>query len=135
VSLDEFICRYLGKKVDFDGAYGAQCVDLFRQYLKDVYEVPEHTGAVDGAKDLFLKHTSLPKQQLYLKAVKRGIPKVGDILVWGATQSNAYGHVAICLTKIGNYVCVLEQNGITQAGTQLSWRALGDTYLGLLRRK
>lgn len=27
----EFIEKYLDKKVDYDGYYGAQCVDLFRQ--------------------------------------------------------------------------------------------------------
>ncbi|WP_252722587.1 hypothetical protein [Treponema phagedenis] len=41
MSLDEFVKKYLGKKVDYDGHYGAQCVDLFRQYCKDVLN-PAH---------------------------------------------------------------------------------------------
>ena len=50
MTLEDFIITYIGKKVDFDGSYGAQCVDLFRQYNKDVWGNP-HTGAVKGAKD------------------------------------------------------------------------------------
>ena len=34
MTLEEFVNKYIGRKVDFDGAYGAQCVDLFRQYNK-----------------------------------------------------------------------------------------------------
>ena len=37
MKLDEFINKYINTKVDFDGAFGAQCVDLFRQYCKDVF--------------------------------------------------------------------------------------------------
>ncbi len=47
MTLDEFVKKYLGKKVDYDGQYGAQCVDLFRQYCKDVLGIP-HTGGVIG---------------------------------------------------------------------------------------
>jgi hypothetical protein len=28
--LEDFVKKYNKKKVDFDGVYGAQCVDLFR---------------------------------------------------------------------------------------------------------
>ena len=49
MKIEEFINKYLNKIVDFDGAFGAQCVDVFRQYCKDVLEIP-HTGAVEGAR-------------------------------------------------------------------------------------
>ena len=48
MTLSEFITKYDRKIVDYDGAYGAQCVDLFRQYSKDVLGIKEHTGAVRG---------------------------------------------------------------------------------------
>ena len=63
---DEFINKYINTKVDFDNAFGAQCVDLFRQYCKDVLNIP-HTGAVEGAKDVFLNYDKLPLEQKYFK--------------------------------------------------------------------
>ena len=48
MTLDEFVKKYNGKKVDYDGRYGCQCVDLFRQYCEDVLNIP-HTGGVIGA--------------------------------------------------------------------------------------
>ena len=47
MKLDEFVMKYVKTKVDFDKVYGAQCVDLFRQYCYDVLELP-HTGSVEG---------------------------------------------------------------------------------------
>ena len=69
MNLWEFVEKNIHKKVDFDGAYGAQCVDLFRQYLKDVYEIKEHTGAVEGAKDLFLNHQNITNTSYNLSKV------------------------------------------------------------------
>ena len=48
----------------------------------------------------------------------------GDILIWGASKSNKYGHVAI-LVDIYNtkYFIVLEQNGFTQDGVKLAFRS------------
>ena len=57
--IEEFINKYNGKKVDFDGVYGAQCVDLVRVYINEFFGILEHTGACSttgGAKDLFLKY-------------------------------------------------------------------------------
>ena len=34
MKLDEFINKYINTKVDFNNAFGAQCVDLYRQYCK-----------------------------------------------------------------------------------------------------
>ena len=55
MTLLEFVNKHIGKKVDFDGYYGPQCVDLYRQYCQDVWEIP-HTGSVEGAKDLVEKY-------------------------------------------------------------------------------
>ncbi len=40
ISLTQFIKKYLGTKVDFDGKFGPQCVDLPRKYCDEVLEVP-----------------------------------------------------------------------------------------------
>ena len=114
MTLSEFINKYKGIKVDFDGAFGAQCVDLFRQYCKDVLKVP-HLGAVNGAKDIWLKYAEMPLEQKYLVKVK-GNPRAGDILVWDA---GTYGHVAIFIAMCGTNYIVFEQDGYKQDGAKL----------------
>lgn len=54
MDLTQFVKNYVGTKVDFDGAYGAQCVDLYRQYCSSVLEIPQ-TPPVAGAKDIITK--------------------------------------------------------------------------------
>lgn len=120
MKLDEFINKYIKTKVDFDGAYGAQCVDLFRQYCKDVLNIP-HTGAVEGAKDLILKYHNLPLEMKYFSLTSYAV--CGDIVVYNSTKNNPYGHVAIYLNDIGlNEILVFEQNGFTQNGAELNIR-------------
>ena len=134
MNLNEFITKYIGKKVDFDGAYGAQCVDLFRQYCKDVLKIP-HTGSVDGAKDLMLQYDNLPLEKKYFNAIKTRNVRYGDIAVYGATKTNKYGHVAIVVSAIDKYrTLVFEQNGYTQDGAKLVERSV-DNIIGILRFK
>lgn len=131
----EFISKYLNTKVDYDGVYGAQCVDLFRQYCKDVLGIP-HTGGVDGAKDLWRNYSKLPGEVKYfdrIGAVSRF--RYGDAVIWDSTQGNRYGHVAIFICKIdADSILVIEQNGFAQDGTKLSVRSTKNV-LGALRLK
>lgn len=131
MDLNTFCTKYNGQKVDSDGAFGAQCVDLFRQYLKDVWDLP-HTGTVDGAKDLYLNYDKLPLEKKYLRKVV--LPICGDIVVFGATPSNKYGHVAIFLAQQDDNMLVFEQNGFTQDGAKYVWRS-AQGFIGALRRR
>ena len=134
MNLTYFVKKYNGKKVDFDGAFGAQCVDLFRQYNKEVWGNP-HTGAVEGAKDLILNYDNLPLEQKYLEKIPRYFfPKAGDVAVWGASSSNKYGHVAIVVYTEDNNLIVFEQDGFKQDGAKLNIRT-DDNLLGFLRKK
>lgn len=136
MNLEEFVNKYNGKKVDFDGAFGAQCVDLFRQYNKDVWGNP-HTGAVEGAKDLFLNYEKLPTEKKLLDIVPANTNRIfhGDVAVWGASASNKYGHVAIVVGFLGNQsLLVFEQDGFKQDGAKLNVRSR-DNLLGFLRKK
>lgn len=134
MNLNEFVNKYCGQKVDFDGAYGAQCVDLFRQYAKEVLGIPEHTGSVEGAKDLWINYPEMKKEKQYFERLDSSRRlKVGDVLVWDATPTNKYGHVAILL-GIGDEFLVFEQNGFTQDGAKVMWRTK-KKFLGALRGK
>lgn len=137
MTLEEFINKYNGKKVDFDGVYGAQCVDLFRQYVKEVLGIKEHTGACassGGAKDLFLDYSKMPVEQKYFKKSSAKNYITGDILIWDKTETNQYGHIAIFLGKIGSSLIVFEQNGFSQKGAEIVIRSTKN-ILGYLRRK
>ena len=133
MDLLEFVQRHVKTKVDFDGAYGAQCVDLFRQYCKDVLGVPR-TESVKGAKDLAERYRENPieKGAFCLITDSRSC-KAGDVAVWGATKANPYGHVAIVLAvRPGGSLAVFEQDGFAQDGARLAWRD-GNSAIGFLR--
>lgn len=137
MTLEEFVIKYQGKHVDYDGVYGAQCVDLFRQYAKEGLGIKEHTGPCatsGGAKDLFLDYDKMPIEKKYFKKSTARTYVPGDVLVWDSTEKNKYGHVAILLAKLGTSVIVFEQNGITLNGAEIIAR---DTkkLLGYLRYK
>lgn len=131
MTFSEFCKKYQGRKVDYDGAYGFQCTDLFRQYAKDVWNIP-HTGAIEGAKDLWLKYDQLPLEQEYLLKVDK--PVYGDAVVFGATPANKYGHVALFIVRQDNNILVFEQNGFTQDGAKYVWRSTQE-MLGALRKR
>ena len=127
ISLTQFIKKYLGTKVDFDGKFGPQCVDLARQYYSEVLDVPQFPP-VEGAKDMI-------KNPGKLKVIKEDALadySSGDVLIWEATKTNKYGHVAI-LVAIYNtkYFIVLEQDGFKQDGCKLAFRSR-ENLLGCL---
>ena len=77
----------VGKALDVDGAYGAQCVDLIMAYY-DYLGVPRASGnAVDYTTN------ALPSGWQRIKGAQ---PQKGDILVY----TGGYGHVAIHITRI-----------------------------------
>ena len=135
--LDDFVNKYKGKKVDFDGVYGAQCVDLFRQYTKECLGIAEHTGSCSttgGAKDLFLDYNKMPVEKKYFSRITNKSYIPGDVAIWDSTEKNKYGHVAIILAKLNDSFIVFEQNGFTQNGAEINIRSK-DKFLGALRKR
>ena len=130
----EFIVKYQNTKVDYDGEDGPQCVDLYRQYCKDM-GIP-HTGSVnpDGAKALYLKFSER-KEREYFNRFNSNLARFGDVIVWDATPTNKYGHVAIVVEAYQqDKVLVFEQDGFAQNGTQFKIRDL-KSALGVLRKR
>jgi len=88
------------------------------------------TPPVSGAKDIIDKpgKLSVTRDSALADYAK------GDVLIWGATKSNPYGHVAI-LVAIYNtkYFVVLEQDGFRQDGAKLAFRSR-EGLLGCLYR-
>lgn len=100
----------IGKRVDYDGLYGTQCVDLVRELRPDI-------GSASG---------SIAAGYLQ-KAIRTGesgqpVPGPGDVLVWGVNVGAAQGagHVAVveAIGADGRSVTVIEQNAPIGAATR-----------------
>ena len=39
MKISEFFSKYENTRIDFDGYYGSQCVDLFNKYLVEVLDI------------------------------------------------------------------------------------------------
>ena len=104
-TVDAFVNRWNGSYADYDGAYGAQCVDLFNYYNRDVVKAPRI--AVNYAAQLF---GAAPSSH-YEKLSPGVTPRKGDVAVWGTSWPyTSAGHVAIVLGDQGGNMSVLSQN-------------------------
>lgn len=103
MTTNEFFKQWNGKKLDADGVYGAQCVDVIKQYFKDVLNVPVRKGnALDYWVDIpgFKRIGWIPGTS----------PRPGDIVVWDKTPTNPYGHIGICVWSRAHDFSSFEQN-------------------------
>lgn len=99
---NEFKNKYLGKKVDIDGAYGGQCVDLFnawnRDYNNGIYINCKPSGyarslAENKANNGILKYFTET-------AVNNMIE--GTVVVYGKCKFAPEGHVCFFIKDNGN---------------------------------
>ena len=111
--IDKYVKEWEGKRVDFDGVYGYQCVDLIRHFFREVYK--ENLGPTWGsARGWWLN--SVGNFNSRYKRVENNlqdqnqVPRAGDIIFF---DGGRHGHVWIVVTgyKGENRIDVLEQNG------------------------
>jgi len=100
----KFKKKWLGKPIDWDKKWGAQCVDAYRMYCHEVLKLPQ-SPLVKGAKNIW--DTYLKVHFTKIKNTKQGMPKQGDIVIWSIKK---YGHVGICDKATLNTVTCFEQN-------------------------
>lgn len=75
-----------------------QCVDLFRQFNKEVLGIAQPKG-VNGAKDFwnnYDKDANLHNNFDRIANTPSFVPQLGDVAIWG---NGTYGHIAICTGK------------------------------------
>jgi hypothetical protein len=112
LTLDQFRAKWNGKGIDFDGAYGDQCMDLMHQYCVEVLGITN--GAVlaaPAAKDVYLNFSNVTGHELFDKIdnTPTGVPQAGDIVFWG-TGIGPYGHVAVFVQGDVNSFRSFDQN-------------------------
>lgn len=85
----DFKNKYLGKTVDYDGAYSAQCWDLAQQYITECLGLPETIIGGCGLVNNLLKEPKITELLKYFDEVKTTEMVNGDLVIW------EYGHIAI----------------------------------------
>lgn len=97
MTFDEFIKKYNGKSIDYDGAYGVQCTDLIKLYVEKVFGVSAGSASWGNAK-YYYTNTPAKLKNITTKIANTAsfVPKKGDIMVWNGNVGGGAGHVAIC---------------------------------------
>ena len=91
----EFVKKYLGKAVDYDGVSGVQCVDLAKLYIDKVIGAkPQAIGDAYCYWEDF-SETYLKEYFTRIKYKKGVKSQRGDLVVWGKKFGKGHGHIAI----------------------------------------
>lgn len=130
MTLQQFLTKYNGKFVEVAGSAGAenQCVDLANAYIRDVYGLPiiEWTNAKDFPSKAGPAYD-------YILNTPSGIPKEGDIIIWGGNQ---YGHIAVFIEGNADSFRSLDQNFPTGSNVHVQNHNYNTPpVLGWLRKK
>lgn len=96
--VNAFVAQYNNRFVDYDGRYGAQCVDLFNYYNRDV--VKASFVSVNYAYQLW---GAAPTNK-YSRVSASSTPQKGDVAVFSSSLpgSGGAGHVAIVLSQVNS---------------------------------
>lgn len=95
MSFDQFISKWNGRGIDFDGYYGDQCMDLMHQYLSEVLGLTDgRILAAPNAKTVYTNFANVFGHERFERIANtpNGVPQKGDIVFWG---NGTAGHVAI----------------------------------------
>ena len=117
---ESWIDGKLGTAIDYDGAYGVQCVDLISLYYRYLgYNIFNYVAG-NGYAYTFNYSPLPPGWQRYGNNVN---PQPGDIVVFGANQYGAYwtGHIGIVRAVDATSYKYLDYNG-TGNNDRGTWR-------------
>lgn len=116
-TLETFANNLVGQSIDYDGQYGAQCVDLIRHYLRNYFGLTNTRNYLPAgnAYQIFLNTNSANFEKIYNNSATV-VPQPGDIIFW---NSGTYGHVAIFMSGDANSFISLDQNWPVGSSVQL----------------
>lgn len=124
-----------------------QCVEFVKRYYYEYYnhKMPDSYG---HAKEFFQHglpdgrfNTARGLYQFTNKSKSK--PEIGDLLIFGATPGNQYGHVAIISQSGSDYIEIIQQNpgkgnpsrvNIPLGQVDGLWNVFGKHILGWLRK-
>lgn len=124
-SIDAFARKYNGARLDWDGGYGAQCVDLAKAYNETVVGGPTIRG---NGKDWVNNPVA---SGAYTRISAGSKARKGDIFAYGSSWGGGYGHVGIVIEDRGSTLYTFDQLSGKTGYHNLSKRGL----LGYARPK
>ena len=104
----------IGKSLDYDGAYGCQCVDLIYYYYQALGATVMGGNAIDYATN------ALPAGWQRITFGDGVTAQPGDIAVWSG-WNNPNGHVAIVESADSTAMNVIEQNFNYHSYVEKNW--------------
>ena len=113
----------IGQKLDYDGVYGAQCVDLIKYYYAYLGVSPVTGNGADYA------YNSLPAGWTRIQNYSGFIPQPGDIAVW----TGGYGHVSIVTSSDSVGFNSINQNVSGTDGSCMSLWKWNTEIWGVIR--
>lgn len=135
---NDFIKKHVGKAMDYDGVAGAQCVDLAKYYLDEVFGIkPGAWGDAHDYYDSFNSVAALKNNFTRIANTPDFVPQKGDIAVWKSSlSSGGWGHIAIC-TGEGNtkYFYSYDQNWTGRHDACAKIKHNYNHFAGVLRPK
>ena len=112
MTFQQFLNKWDRKGINYDGAYGNQCVDVYDQYCKEV--VGCRVILIPGAKDIWANYPT--EAFVKIPNTPSGVPQKGDVMIWG-TAVGTYGHVGIVISANVNSFTSFDQNWPFDNGT------------------
>ena len=129
MKFNDFIKNNTGKKLDYDGVYQNQCVDLMNFYMQDVIGITRPNAQYSGgsAYEIFKNAKTDDNFTKIISENDNQVPQKGDIIFWN-TKIGQWGHVAIYIDGNINRFTSFDQNW----GTALSpCQPTEHSYLGV----
>ena len=104
-------------KVDLDNQ-SYDCVDVSKDWIQYLSGESWTISAGWGnAKDIYANWSTK-----YLQKIPRGnAPKLGDIVVMGASVGGGYGHTGVVIAIDGRNIQIAQQNTFTQQAVYTGW--------------
>lgn len=132
----QFVDKYLGRVIDYDRAYGAQCVDAFKVFCAEV-GIPVKATPNDLADGYWYSRYALGYAQ-YFTFVTDGAYKDGDWIIWSkGSKSHPKSHIAMMYqdqefseNQGGNRGFSLKNTVFSDALGALRWIGWGDIPFG-----
>lgn len=104
------------KRIDYDNSRGFQCIDLIRQYIKDMWRKQPLALGPNGVKFLALEFNRFwdTKQYAYIENdIKQPnqVPLQGDIIIFSTPTATGHIWIVDSAKPWANLINVLNQNG------------------------
>jgi len=108
----QWISQNTNKYEDYDGWYGAQCVDLYDFYTTGF--VGGQAPMVGTADEIWYNHDP----RAYTQIDRGQAPNMGDVAIWGKGGNTPMSHVAIIIGDNGDGTLKTLSNNATSSGNR-----------------